>query len=103
MKSIIPVELNILGHIVPVKFVEDLARNEGAVGMFDPNTDEIHIDARIENRAVLVTVLIHEVLEAINRYLLIDLDHDEQLVKLEAGLAQVVLQNFMKGADNGSV
>lgn len=84
--------LRILGHDVPVYEKEDLAREFGRRGHFDPVKMQIKVASGYADSVNLSTI-IHEILEAIDATLDIDLKHDAQLTKLEAGLCAVIQDN----------
>ena len=90
--------LDILGHSVKVTLEDDLARQHGKDGHFDPRKSEIKIDAGLTPDTKL-SVLIHEVLEAIDTHLKLDLDHDAVLCKVEAALFQVIMANNLFNPD----
>jgi len=84
--------LRILGHDIPVYEQKDLDREYNRAGHFDPKLMRIKIASGDAKGAQLSTV-IHEVIEALDCILSLDLKHEEQLVKLEAGLFSVIQDN----------
>ncbi len=81
-----------MGFEVTVIYEKDMGRQYDRTGFYDPVKSIIKIDADL-NKQEQDRILIHEILEVINRNLYINLDHDEQINKLDAGLYQVLMDN----------
>ena len=91
-KKEFPVDMRIQGFTVPVEFLEGLIDVHGSYGYFHVVDNEIALDDELSDE-VAVSSLLHETLEALNHLLKLELDHDDQLVKLETGLYQVLKDN----------
>jgi hypothetical protein len=92
MKEKINMTLRIAGIDHEVKEVHDLARVDGATGHFDPILKEIRIDED-QHPQEKQRILLHEILEAVDREFYLKLDHNGQLSKLDAALFQIFKDN----------
>ena len=89
----LPKSIKIGGHRYAVKLL-DMVNEEGNANLGEQHTASCSI--RINNRMAESqqwTTLLHEILEALKYDLAIDIEHDD-LSRLEAGLFQVLTDNF---------
>ena len=86
-------KIRVMGIDVEIVYEKDLGRQHEHTGIYDPVKSIIKIDADL-NKQEQGRILIHEILEVINRSLDLGLNHDAQINKLDASLYQVIADNF---------
>ena len=92
MTFIAEMRLRILGIDYEVKEVYDMSRICSATGHFDSLLKEIRIDKDL-HASEKQRVILHELLELLNRELDLNLDHNQQINKLDAGLFHIFKDN----------
>lgn len=85
--------IRVLGYKVNVQCEKEPKVNgEEVSGYYDDLNNRVGLNACLDVKHTFSTLL-HELFEAINIKLALDLKHDEQLHKLESGLFQVMIDN----------
>jgi len=87
----IPDKLKIFGHEYEVVVNDEVKTGNSDYGIFSLKHCKISINSEIAHFQKEST-LIHEILEAINAHLRLDLDH-KQIFALETGLYQILKDN----------
>jgi len=82
-------ELLILGKVTPVVYRDDSTE---LMGLFLPHSQEIEIRVSELYYEVQLSTLLHEVIEALDTSLELDMDHN-QITAMEAGIFQVLRDN----------
>ena len=86
----LPKKLRIAGHDVEVVEI-DLLNNSNNTGQFLPQSDRIEIDKTV-SKDVKRSTLMHEIIEAINHYYVLNLKHEKILV-LETAFFEFMKSN----------
>lgn len=87
-----PEKLKICGHEYTIEYHSDMDRHENRTGCFDKKRNLIKIDGDYPLCHQLETI-IHEVIEAIDSSLWVNLKHDEQICKLDNALFATLTDN----------
>lgn len=93
---IIPKEIKILGHDITIKRVEDLLNDDlndrKTLGTFDGITNTIKLRINNVSKSVIDETFLHEILEAVNEYENLGLEH-KTLHALSENLFAVLRRN----------
>jgi hypothetical protein len=86
-------KVRILGIDYGIKYCDTRAENGSeSVGNVDNQACKITINSRVNKIPHAMSVLLHEIIEALDYRLELDLKH-ERITQLEAGLIQVIRDN----------
>jgi hypothetical protein len=85
-------KVRIMGHDVNIEYEAELSRIQGHQGYYDPVKSAIKVDSDM-NQQEQTRILIHEIIEVINRTLHLELHHDQQINKLDAAMMQLFADN----------
>jgi len=88
LKEIKKQYLKILGFKYEIKIVEPNEMNEGLDGI----CDDTNLTILIKRNKIMVSTLIHEIIEALNTNFDWSLEHDV-VIQIETGLRQVLMDN----------
>ena len=80
--------LKILGFKYEIKIVEPNEMNEGLDGI----CDDTNLTILVKRNKIMVSTLIHEIIEAINTNMDFQWDHD-RILQLETSLRSILLDN----------
>jgi len=86
--------LKILGFNYEVKVVEPNEMNEGINGI----CDDVNLNILIKRNKIMVSTLIHEIIEALNTNLDFGFEH-RVILQLESGVYQVLVDNKLLNTD----
>lgn len=85
-------EIKIGGYQVSIEESDKILANESRIGEYSPFEQKITLATGLTEQQKNET-LIHEILEAINDFYELNLDHDEQLCKLSVVIHQILTDN----------
>lgn len=83
--------IRVLGHTIAVVYDPNLCRDQGKYGSYQGVAEKILIDSSM-SASQIRTTLLHEILEALNDLLHLELPH-EKLQQIEVGLFAVMEDN----------